>query len=156
MEDLTPVPGMEGVFTNEDGSRIVSFRRYRDGRVLTFTKGSRGHLKVKLGNRRYFVHDIVARTFIGPRPDGEAGRHIRHLDDDLTNNHWTNLAYGTPRENTADSIRSGRHVSVMHAAKTHCPAEHEYTPENTYVYRGRRFCKTCRSDRSRRWRESHR
>lgn len=33
--------------------------------------------------------------------------------------------------------------------KTHCPQNHEYTPENTYVVpgTGARHCKTCRRDR---------
>lgn len=31
--------------------------------------------------------------------------------------------------------------------KTHCVNDHEYTPENTYWYKGRRMCCTCRSSR---------
>jgi len=27
---------------------------------------------------------------------------------------------------------------------THCPAGHEYTKENTYIYRNHRYCKPCR------------
>lgn len=33
--------------------------------------------------------------------------------------------------------------------KTHCKHGHEFTPANTYLYRGKRLCKTCRSDRQR-------
>lgn len=29
------------------------------------------------------------------------------------------------------------------AKRTHCPQGHEYTDENTYVYRGRRSCRLC-------------
>jgi HNH endonuclease len=43
--------------------------------------------------------------------------------------------------------------------KTHCPQGHEYTEENTYLYRGMRQCKTCRKVRVResfaRHREEH-
>jgi diadenosine tetraphosphatase ApaH/serine/threonine PP2A family protein phosphatase len=33
--------------------------------------------------------------------------------------------------------------------KTHCIHGHEFTPENTYSYHGKRVCKTCALDRSR-------
>lgn len=36
---------------------------------------------------------------------------------------------------------------------THCPSGHEYTLENTYVFRGRRSCKTCRRAASTRARQ---
>lgn len=29
------------------------------------------------------------------------------------------------------------------SAKTHCPSGHEYTPENTRLYGGRRYCRAC-------------
>lgn len=36
-------------------------------------------------------------------------------------------------------------------AKTHCPADHEYTPENTYVMKsGERVCRACSQERKRR------
>lgn len=36
-------------------------------------------------------------------------------------------------------------------SKTHCPAGHEYTPENTMVKRGKRHCRTCERARFRAW-----
>lgn len=32
---------------------------------------------------------------------------------------------------------------VENKAKTHCPQGHEYSPENTYVHRSKRACRTC-------------
>ena len=40
-------------------------------------------------------------------------------------------------------------MSVKNGDKTHCPHGHEYTPENTYVYAGRRFCRECNRKRTR-------
>ena len=46
----------------------------------------------------------------------------------------------TAREN---GRRSGG-LAAQHAARTHCPSGHEYTPGNTWRYEGRRYCRTCR------------
>lgn len=56
------------------------------------------------GVKTTYVHQVVARTFLGPRP---AGYETRHLDGNKTNNHVSNLAYGTSAENKADSKRHG-------------------------------------------------
>jgi len=54
----------------------------------------------------------------------------------------------------------GRH----HAAKTHCPKGHEYTPENTYTSHRAlsdgtvglsRFCRACKRERARLYYRSH-
>jgi hypothetical protein len=34
------------------------------------------------------------------------------------------------------------------ARKTHCPKGHEYTEENTYMFRGSRYCMECRNSRT--------
>lgn len=46
--------------------------------------------------------------------------------------------------------------TARHAAATHCPQRHEYTPANTRVARGRRHCRTCHRERLRRNRASRR
>jgi hypothetical protein len=42
------------------------------------------------------------------------------------------------------SAENTRRSPVYNGAKTHCPQGHEYTPENTYINRGRRNCRECR------------
>lgn len=37
----------------------------------------------------------------------------------------------------------------LQRGKTHCPHGHEYTVENTILYRGSRFCLTCKRERAR-------
>ena len=55
--------------------------------------------------KRLFVrgHQLVAWTYIGPRPEG---MQVLHYDDNPTHNHISNLSYGTPKENAADKIRN--------------------------------------------------
>lgn len=51
----------------------------------------------------------------------------------------------TPRENAMRSTN----FAAMNASKTHCKRGHEFTPENTYTYRGSRTCRECKRAASR-------
>lgn len=50
------------------------------------------------------VHALVLSTFVGPCPDGML---CRHLDGNRTNNHISNLAWGTPLDNSQDMVLHG-------------------------------------------------
>lgn len=52
--------------------------------------------------KKYHVHILVAKVFIGDRPHG---MEIRHLDGNKLNNHISNLQYGTPKENGEDRVK---------------------------------------------------
>lgn len=47
----------------------------------------------------------------------------------------------THKQNTL----KGNSASTRNARKTHCPSGHEYSEENTRVWRGIRHCRTCRA-----------
>ena len=53
----------------------------------------------------------------------------------------------THQENCSRSEAGGR---VWRSLLTHCPSGHEYTPANTYHYRGSRLCRECRKLQGRR------
>lgn len=53
---------------------------------------------------RFFPHRLVLETFVGPAPAGCEGC---HRDGNPKNNRLVNLYWGTPRDNTHDSIRHG-------------------------------------------------
>jgi hypothetical protein len=92
------------------------------------------------------VHVLIALTFLGPRPDGQE---TRHLNDNKLDCRLVNLRYGTPSENQQDTVRNGNHWNTR---KTHCPAGHEYTPENTYQWASspnRRRCRKCKIKKKR-------
>jgi len=96
-------PLFKDTFVRSDG-RI--FRA--DGTERVQHVGQGGYLYCNLPGggtrRRAFVHVLVAEVFIGPRL---RGLQVRHLDCDKYNNTVSNLAYGTPSDNAADSIRCG-------------------------------------------------
>lgn len=141
-EEWRPVPDWPGYQVSSVG-RVLSLKR---GEPLLMTMYLvRGYRRVSLskpgGRRLAGVHSLVAAAFIGPRPDG---LEIRHLNGDPLDNVVTNLTYGTRSENMQDRLRHGRHPM---ANRTHCKRGHEFTPENTHVYRGSRFCRACRRSR---------
>lgn len=49
------------------------------------------------------AHQLVAEAFVGPKPFPEA--EVRHMDGTRTNDHFSNLAWGTSAENKADMLR---------------------------------------------------
>lgn len=81
----------------------------RKGRTLSLIKKNNGYLCVTLTdgvNRpQISIHRLVARAFIGECP---LGLHVLHNDGDKNNNHFSNLRYGTPADNVADTNTHGR------------------------------------------------
>ncbi|MGE0993983.1 HNH endonuclease [Bacillus sp. GMa5/2] len=61
-------------------------------------------LRKKQKPRRFYVHELVALTFIGERPKGYM---VCHNDGDNQNDRLENLRYDTPRQNQIDIYRYG-------------------------------------------------
>ena len=117
----------ERVLRPQKNNKHVNVTLYRDGVTQT-----------------PLVHRLVLTAFVGPCPPGQEAR---HWDDVGTNNHLSNLLWGTPSENGHDKTRNGLNHN---ANKTHCPKGHEYTAENIYLNhdgRGRK-CRICTIARS--------
>lgn len=119
MTEWRAVPGYEGSYEVSDEGNVRSITRqvpygrngstlYK-GRMLKLTLMKNGYLSVKLslaGNTRTtYVHELVLRAFVGPRPYTAERGEIRHLDGVKTNNQLNNLKYGTINENAADRVR---------------------------------------------------
>ena len=83
----------------------------RKGRLLARIVKNNGYLCVTLTdgvNRpQIAIHRLVARAFIGECP---VGLHVLHNDGDKLNNHYSNLRYGTPADNHADTERHGHRL----------------------------------------------
>ncbi|MGP5931644.1 NUMOD4 motif-containing HNH endonuclease [Corynebacterium glyciniphilum] len=159
-EEWRPIPGYEGRYEASSTGRIRSVtrrmtfsnghQRLHRGRVLkACTSRDDPHLRIPLRDgakkRTYFVHSLICATFLGPRPDGAD---VCHNNGDATDNRVENIRYDTRASNIADAVRHGTHWQTR---KTHCPAGHPYTPENT-LWEGpkHRKCRECNRIKCRR------
>lgn len=114
-----PVPGWDRYEVSDAG--IVRSRdmnvgakggasAIRKGRVLSQAKSSNGYWVVTLTcgrvRQQVGVHRLVAIAFHGAAPHDKA--HVLHSDGDKANNSATNLRWGSPADNHADTERHGR------------------------------------------------
>lgn len=117
MEQWKDIPGYEGRYQASTLGRIRSIDHYvrcanngvrvSPGRILRpgrYTKS--GHVSVVLGHGENGspVHQLVAKTFLGPQP---SGTEILHGDGNPLNNTPSNLRYGTRSQNIYDMYRHG-------------------------------------------------
>lgn len=87
---------------------------------------SHGYMRVVIYNqgkpKTISIHHMVAAQFLPPRPSIQ--HEIRHLDGNKLNNHYTNLKWGTSKENKIDRELHGttsRGVRHSLACKRGCP-----------------------------------
>lgn len=111
-EDITPIPGWEGLYGVTRDGRVWSYRRRVargagalacGGRWLSAYPNASGYLLVSLVRNGKTtpmrVHRAVLLAFVGPCPDG---MEARHLNGNRADPHLGNLAWGTCRQNAAD------------------------------------------------------
>lgn len=63
-------------------------------------------LRVNGRQKRVFLHTLMLRVFVGPRPSHS--HQGRHMDGNFLNNAIDNLKWGTPQDNADDRSRHGR------------------------------------------------
>jgi len=105
-ERWLPIAGYEGLYEVSDLGRVYSVPRHGvAGGILKPVLMSK-YLCVNLpGARPVGVHILVARAFIGPRPNGML---VCHGPAGRFDNSLANLSYGTPAKNCGpDMYRDG-------------------------------------------------
>lgn len=108
-ETWKAVPGFEGHYEVSDLGRLASLKHGKR-RILKTPPVKRGYLQCRLSKDgkgyQSRVHILVLLAFRGPR---STDHQTRHLDGNASNNRLDNLAWGTPKENAADTARHGTH-----------------------------------------------
>lgn len=129
-----------------DRVQVVDAGHSSDCWISGRAENGKGYTKTAYMGRIWYTHRLAYHLFVGSIPSGLT---IDHL--------CRNRACCNPAHLEAVSMRintlRGTAPAAVHAAKTHCDRGHQFTPENTYLRRGRhgiqRSCKTCVNDRRR-------
>ncbi len=117
-EQWKPVVGWEGLYEVSNLGQVRTLgRKDRNGRtvrqiVRSQVKSNCGYYQITLYHldrvENVTVHSLVARAFLGERPDGLC---VHHFDGGRTTNVLVNLKYVTPSHNI--------YVSVMPCKESH-------------------------------------
>lgn len=95
-----PVAGYEDYYVSSNG-QIKSFKRYKEGKLLTPREDRGGYLFVTLYKnsigRNFKIHRLVLSTF--SPIENMASLEVNHIDEDKKNNDITNLQWLTKQEN---------------------------------------------------------
>ena len=91
-------------------------RRVSTGRELKPKLTDDGYVRVRLPVGWTGVHRLVLAAWVSLPPG--LGYEADHLDNDKSNNHWTNLEWVTKSENIRRAVKRGRRPSRGHVKLT--------------------------------------
>jgi hypothetical protein len=112
--------------------------------LWTGTKNERGYgFTTYTDGRNAKAHRVAWELTNGPIPEGLWVLHRCDVPSCVRPDH---LFLGDAKENTRDMHAKGR-ARNGNERKTHCPAGHEYTKENTVISDRKRSCRACKSHR---------
>lgn len=106
----------------------------------------RGYGRLQVQGRMVLTHRLAWELANGSIPEG---MNVLHRCDNPPCCDPEHLFLGTQKDNVADMIAKGRKVHGQRA-KTHCPRNHPYDEQNTYITaKGWRSCIQCARERGR-------
>lgn len=107
------------------------------GTCLEWTRNpiNKGYGQYWYNNKRYYVHRLAWILSFGEIPDNYQVHHKCHNKICCNIDHLELL-----------EISEHAKIDNANAKKTHCKNGHEFTLENTYIFRQNRSCKTYRKD----------
>lgn len=103
------------------------------------TKDRDGYGKIWHKKKQMRAHRVMFEICVGY--ELESTEFICHKCDNPSCVRPTHLYLGDATLNNRDSVKRKRHKE---SRKTHCIRGHEFTKENTYLWRNERHCKECR------------
>jgi len=108
-----------------------------------------GYGDLSYRGKKISAHRLAFTLFVGDIPEG--------LDlDHLCRNRACVRPYHLEPTTRLENLVRGEGLIAMHVKKTHCINGHEFTSDNTYLYRDKyRICKTCRKINKRKQRVSN-
>lgn len=110
MNNVKDIPNYEGLYAiSLDGIVFSKPRNHWKGGWIKPCVDKYGYQKIDLHKginhiKRYFIHRLVAQTYI-PNPENKP--QVNHIDGDKQNNHVSNLEWCTASENQKHAVRTG-------------------------------------------------
>jgi hypothetical protein len=96
-----PIEGYNNYYISNHGN-IMSFKRYKNGRILKQISCTNGYLKIILYNNgkqeNISIHRLVAKAFIN-NSNPDIFNEVNHIDENKQNNHYLNLEWCTQQYN---------------------------------------------------------
>lgn len=102
-------------------------------------RDSHGYGHIKVQGRMRGAHRLAFEALVRLIP----GLEVDHLCRNRSCVNPDHMEAVTHRENSRRSLNP----AGINARKTHCQKGHEFTPENTRVWRNQRNCRTCEAAR---------
>lgn len=113
-EEWRPAVGHEGRLEVSNLGRVRSVdHKVRNRNGLRSVRGrirklgmwsAKGYPMLRIGSKAEYVHQMVARAFLGPCPEG---KEVNHIDNVRTNDRLYNLEYVTRKENVRHAMSLG-------------------------------------------------
>ena len=136
IEEWKDVPNYEGLYQASTFGRVRRLKvGNREERILAQTKIPSGYLMVGISKRSYFVHQVIAMTFLNHVVGGYKNV-VNHKDFDRTNNNLSNLEIVSQRQNSNlqhfDSAVSSTGVVISNSKKNPYTAQIKVGKKNLY------------------------